>query len=69
LPQPLQDRVGGWRFSETSKAFANYVGYVAERLSDRVKNIFTVNESRAAIFSIGLTWSPRALARGSPAPS
>jgi len=44
LPQALQDRVGGWQSSETSKAFANYAGYVAERLSDRVKSFFTVNE-------------------------
>jgi beta-glucosidase len=44
LPQSLQDRLGGWQSSETSRAFANYAGYVAERLSDRVKHIFTVNE-------------------------
>jgi beta-glucosidase len=45
LPQALQDRLGGWQSSETSKAFANYAGYVAERLSDRVKSFFTVNEA------------------------
>jgi beta-glucosidase len=44
LPQPLQDKFGGWQSSETSRAFANYAGTVAERLSDRVKSIFTVNE-------------------------
>src|SRR5213079_1336492 len=44
LPQSLQDRVGGWQSSETSKAFAHYAGYVAERISDRVRNIFTLNE-------------------------
>jgi beta-glucosidase len=44
LPQALQDRLGGWRSSETSKAFADYAGTVAERLSDRVKSFFTVNE-------------------------
>src|SRR3984893_578412 len=44
LPQALQDRVGGWQSSETSKAFGDYAGYVAERLSDRVRNFFTVNE-------------------------
>src|ERR1043166_1191567 len=27
LPQALQDRVGGWRSSETSKAFGEYAGY------------------------------------------
>jgi beta-glucosidase len=44
LPQALQDKVGGWQSSETSRAFGEYAGYVAERLSDRVKSIFTVNE-------------------------
>jgi beta-glucosidase len=44
LPQVLQDKQGGWRSSETSRAFGNYAGYVAERLSDRVKSFFTVNE-------------------------
>jgi beta-glucosidase len=44
LPQVLQDRLGGWRSSETSRAFADYAGTVAERLSDRVKSFFTVNE-------------------------
>jgi beta-glucosidase len=44
LPQVLQDRLGGWQSSETSRAFANYAGTVAERLSDRVKSFFTVNE-------------------------
>jgi beta-glucosidase len=44
LPQTLQDRYGGWRSRETSKAFADYAGYVAERISDRVNSIFTINE-------------------------
>src|ERR1700736_6758082 len=44
LPQALQDRFGGWQSSDTSKAFANYAGYVTARLSDRVKHIFTINE-------------------------
>ena len=44
LPQALQDKWGGWRSSDTSRAFADYAGYVAERLSDRIQNIFTVNE-------------------------
>ena len=44
LPQTLQDRLGGWLSRDTSKAFADYAGYVAERLSDRVKHIFTINE-------------------------
>jgi beta-glucosidase len=44
LPQVLQDRLGGWQSSETSRAFGDYAGTVAERLSDRVKSFFTVNE-------------------------
>jgi len=44
LPQTLQDRSGGWLSRDTSKAFAHYAGYVAERLTDRVKYIFTINE-------------------------
>jgi beta-glucosidase len=44
LPQALQDRFGGWQSRDTAKAFADYAGYVAERLSDRVKHFFTINE-------------------------
>jgi beta-glucosidase len=44
LPQPLQDRFGGWTSRDTAKAFADYAGYVAKRLSDRVTHIFTINE-------------------------
>src|SRR6195256_898088 len=51
LPQSLQDRFGGWMSSDTSKAFADYAAYVAERLSDRVKNIFTINECHRLVYS------------------
>jgi beta-glucosidase len=44
LPQALQDRYGGWRSRDTAKAFADYAGYVTERISDRVTSIFTINE-------------------------
>jgi beta-glucosidase/6-phospho-beta-glucosidase/beta-galactosidase len=43
LPQSLQDR-GGWENRDTAEAFAQYAGYVAEKLSDRVKHFFTLNE-------------------------
>jgi beta-glucosidase len=43
LPQALQDR-GGWESRDTAQAFADYAGYVAEKLSDRVKRFFTINE-------------------------
>src|SRR4051794_5296983 len=45
LPQPLQDR-GGWQNRETAKAFADYAGTMADRLSDRVTRFFTLNELR-----------------------
>jgi len=49
LPQALQDRGGGWESRDTSKAFGEYAGYVAERLSDRVKHFFTINEFGAFV--------------------
>lgn len=50
LPQSLQERFGGWRSIETCKAFAEYAGYVAERLTDRVKRVFTLNESGRFVY-------------------
>jgi beta-glucosidase len=49
LPQTLQDRYGGWCSAETAKAFAEYAGYVAEHLGDRVKHYFTINEFRSFV--------------------
>jgi len=43
LPQALP---GGWQNRDTSYAFADYAGYMAGRLSDRVHNFMTVNELR-----------------------
>jgi beta-glucosidase len=47
LPQALQDKYGGWQSRETAKAFADYAGYMAEKLSDRVRHFFTINEFRS----------------------
>jgi beta-glucosidase len=44
LPQALQDKHGGWQSRDTAKAFADYAGYMAEKLSDRVKHFLTINE-------------------------
>jgi beta-glucosidase len=44
LPQALQDRWGGWESRDTAKAFADYAGHVAGKLSDRVRHFFTINE-------------------------
>ena len=48
LPQALQDK-GGWQNRDTAKAFADYAGYVAEKLSDRVRHFFTINEFRSFV--------------------
>lgn len=45
LPQPLQDK-GGWENPDTSRAFADYAGYVAAQLGDRIRHWMTVNELR-----------------------
>lgn len=44
LPQALQDKYGGWKGRETSKAFGEYAGYVAANMSDRIRNWMTINE-------------------------
>ena len=49
LPQTLQDKHGGWKSKETAKAFADYAGYMAEQLGDRVKHYFTINEFRSFV--------------------
>src|SRR5215813_13579641 len=49
LPQTLQDKSGGWRSKDTAKAFADYGGYIAEQLGDRVKHFFTINEFRSFV--------------------
>ena len=48
LPQALQDR-GGWESRDTAQAFADYAGYVAAKLGDRVKHFFTLNEIRTFV--------------------
>ncbi|HEY7659461.1 MAG TPA: GH1 family beta-glucosidase [Actinomycetota bacterium] len=44
LPQALHDKYGGWQSKDTSKVFADYAGYTAAQLGDRVKHYFTINE-------------------------
>jgi len=48
LPQALEDK-GGWQSRNTSEAFANYSGYVAQHLSDRVHDFMTMNEMRSFV--------------------
>jgi beta-glucosidase len=49
LPQALQDKHGGWQSKATAKAFADYAGYIAQQLGDRVKHFFTINEFRSFV--------------------
>src|SRR5258705_6968520 len=49
LPQALQQRGRGLESRDTSKAFGDYAGYVADHLSDRVKHFFTINEFGAFV--------------------
>ena len=46
LPQALEDK-GGWQNRDTAKAYGDYAGYMAGKLSDRVKSFMTVNELRS----------------------
>jgi beta-glucosidase len=48
LPQALQDK-GGWQSRDIVKAFGDYAGYMAEKLSDRVRHFFTINEFRSFV--------------------
>jgi beta-glucosidase len=48
LPQTLQDR-GGWENPDTARSFADYAGYTAGQLSDRVKHFMTMNEIRTFV--------------------
>jgi hypothetical protein len=41
LPEALP---GGWQSRDTSKAFADYAGYMAKHLGDRVHHFMTTNE-------------------------
>jgi beta-glucosidase len=46
LPQALQDK-GGWENRDTALAFADYAGYVASQLGDRIHHWMTMNEIRS----------------------
>lgn len=43
LPQALP---GGWQNRDTALAFADYAGFMADKISDRVHNFMTINELR-----------------------
>lgn len=48
LPQALQD-IGGWENRDVAKSFADYAGFTAGLLSDRVKHFMTMNEIRSFV--------------------
>jgi beta-glucosidase len=43
LPQALEDK-GGWTSRDTAKVFADYAGYMAGQLADRIDRWMTINE-------------------------
>ena len=46
LPQALQE-TGGWENPDTARAFADYAGFVAGKISDKVHHWMTMNEIRS----------------------
>ena len=66
LPQALQDRWGGWESRDTARAFADYAGYVTEKLSDRIQHFFPFNELCAFV---GLGYGTGELAPGLKLPA
>jgi beta-glucosidase len=70
LPQALQDK-GGWENRDTAKAFADYAGFTAGKLSGRVNHFMTMNEMRTFVelgyrdgtHAPGLKIGPRRLAQ------
>ena len=70
LPQALQDK-GGWENRDTAKAFADYAGYTAGALSDKVQHFMTMNEMRSfvelgygnGLHAPGLSVGPKRLAQ------
>ncbi|BDI28232.1 beta-glucosidase [Capsulimonas corticalis] len=44
LPQWTEDRFGGWESRDCARVFADYAGYMAAQLGDRLSGVFTINE-------------------------
>ena len=70
LPQALQDK-GSWENRDTARAFADYAGYTAGALSDKVSHFMTMNEMRSfvelgygnGLHAPGLSVGPKRLAQ------
>jgi beta-glucosidase len=65
LPQPLED-AGGWPVRDTAYRFAEYAGYVADALGDRVRHLITLNEPWCSAF-LGYGSGVHAPGRADPA--
>jgi beta-glucosidase len=48
MPEALMAE-GGWQSKDVAKAFADYAGFAARHLSDRVKNFITISEVSAFV--------------------
>ena len=70
LPQALQQK-GGWENPDTARAYADYAGYVASQLGDRIHHWMTMNEIRSftelgygnGLHAPGLQVGPKRLAQ------
>jgi beta-galactosidase len=60
LPSALQERLGGWEHPDTAQHFADYSTLIFDRLGDRVKHWFTINEPWCIAYGgyIGGTFAP-----------
>ncbi len=60
LPNSLQERLGGWEHADTARHFADYSKLIFDRLGDRVKHWFTINEPWCVAYGgyIGGTFAP-----------
>jgi len=67
LPQELED-AGGWTNRQTAYRFAEYAGYVASRLGDRVATWTTLNEPWCSAY-LGYSSGEHAPGRTDPAAS
>src|SRR4051812_36248084 len=44
LPQWCEDKFRGWESRDCAQAFADYSGYIAKNLGDRLAGVMTINE-------------------------
>jgi beta-glucosidase len=73
LPQWCEDKYRGWESKDCAKAFADYAGFMAGHLGDRLGGVMTINEfvcfldkaytANREVFAPGKVVSPKVLAQ------